>query len=432
MVAQKTGPNFESILDTKKILLVKLSQGLIGTENSYLLGTFIVSKIHQAAMARQAKSKDLRSNFFVYIDEFQNFITPSMSSILSGARKYHLGLILAHQDMQQLNKYDTELASSVASNAGTRVCFRVGDTDARKFENTFSSFDANDLQNLDTGEAIVRIDRSDFDFTLNTVPLLSLKQDIVEQRQQDVINSSRNKYGIPKVIIENELKGIHEEIVIDDTPYKQPLAIVNKAFPEEEVHSLLEESKNRIALNPISSKKSYTLNSTKRKEQSQHRYLQTLIKKMAESRGYKASIEEPTPDGKGRVDVALERKGKKIACEISVTSTDIYEIHNIEKCLSAGYDIIIECSTESKTLDNLRMAIETNLPKEVQEKIHIVNPEGLILILDKEIAKDATTETLTKGYRVKVEYDAVPENEMQKKRNNISQIILNSLKMNRK
>ncbi len=158
MVAQKKGLDFEHILDTKKILLIKLSQGLIGAENSFLLGTFFVSKMYQAAMARQAKRKADRNDFFLYIDEFQNFITPSMSYILSGARKYHLGLILAHQDMQQLQKYDTELASSVVVNAGTRICFRLGDTDAKRFASGFSYFDAADLENLHIGEAIGRIE----------------------------------------------------------------------------------------------------------------------------------------------------------------------------------------------------------------------------------------------------------------------------------
>ncbi|MBS1586023.1 MAG: type IV secretion system DNA-binding domain-containing protein [Bacteroidetes bacterium] len=148
MVVQQKGLDFENLMDTKKVVLIKLSQGLIGTENSYLLGTFFVSKIYQAALARQAKSKAERSDFFLYIDEFQNFITPSMSGILSGARKYHLGLILAHQDMQQLIKYDTELASSVIANPGTRICFRVGDIDAKKFEDGFSYFAARDLQDL--------------------------------------------------------------------------------------------------------------------------------------------------------------------------------------------------------------------------------------------------------------------------------------------
>ena len=165
MVAQKKGLDFENILNTKKILLIKLSQGLIGNENSYMLGTFIVSKIHQAAFARQ--SMEVRNDFFLYVDEFQHFITPSMSAILSGARKYHVGLVLAHQDLQQLQKYDTELASAVISNACTRICFRVGDMDAKRLAEGFSFFEAQDLQNLNIGEAIARIEKSENDFSLS-------------------------------------------------------------------------------------------------------------------------------------------------------------------------------------------------------------------------------------------------------------------------
>src|SRR5262249_41522908 len=149
-------------------------QGLIGNENSYLLGSVIVSKIHQAAMARQAKTE--RKDFYLYIDEFQNFITPSMSAILSGARKYHVGMILAHQDMQQLMKYDSELASAIVSNAGTRICFRLGDTDAKRFAQGLSFFEGRDLENLNTGQAIGRIERPDYDFSLDTVPLPAMSQ----------------------------------------------------------------------------------------------------------------------------------------------------------------------------------------------------------------------------------------------------------------
>jgi len=209
MVAQQKSLDFEQILDTKKIVLIKLSQGLIGTENSYLLGTFLVSKIQQAAMARQAKEKADRSNFYLYIDEFQNFITPSMSAILSGARKYNLGLILAHQGMAQLTKEDSELASSVTANAGTRICFRLGDIDAKRFEDGFSFFDAADLQNLDTGQAIIRIERPENDCNLQTIPFEELAPDIAKEVKDRVIEFSRKTYGTPKEEVETLLKSIH-------------------------------------------------------------------------------------------------------------------------------------------------------------------------------------------------------------------------------
>ncbi|WAC06733.1 MAG: helix-turn-helix domain-containing protein [Thermodesulfobacteriota bacterium] len=202
LVMQKKGLNFEEILNTKKIFLAKLAQGLIGEENAYLLGTLIVSKLHQIVMSRQAKTETERENFYLYIDEFQNFITPSMAAILSGARKYHLGLILAHQELRQLWNRDTEVANSVISNPYTRICFRLGDFDAKKLAEGFSSFGAEDLQNLGIGEALVRVERAEFDFNLS-VPLPSeITPEALKEKQEKLIALSRSRYSRPKKEIE--------------------------------------------------------------------------------------------------------------------------------------------------------------------------------------------------------------------------------------
>lgn len=401
MVAQKKGLDFEHILDTRKILLVKLSQGLIGNENSYLLGTFFVTKMYQAAMARQIKAKADRSDFFLYIDEFQNFITPSMSQILSGARKYHLGMILAHQDMSQLNKYDTELANSVVSNAGTRICFRLGDTDAKRFASGFAYFEAEDLENLNTGEAIARIERPEFDFSLTTLPPKHVDSELAEMRKNEVIEKSRQTYGTPKQEVEQELEKLRGELFQEDIPEKKPQPtqetpsipdLKQKSSPEEVSASTLPES------------------IVKKKEESQHRYLQALIKRMAEARGYKTLIEEPTPDGKGRVDVHLERNGKRIAVEVCNTTEADWEVHNIQKCFDAGYDLIVACSNEKKSLENIRRKASTLL-QELQNKLQFFEPEQLFAYLDAEIAKEASTETRVRGYRVKVNYSPVSNDE---------------------
>ena len=105
-----------------------------------------------AVQARQREED--RRFFWLYVDEFHQFATPSMAAILSGARKYRLGLILAHQELQQLEKVP-EVASAVG-NTYTRVCFRLSDQDARKLESGFMNFTAHDLQNLGMGEAICR------------------------------------------------------------------------------------------------------------------------------------------------------------------------------------------------------------------------------------------------------------------------------------
>ena len=416
MVAQRKSLDFENLMDSKKILLIKLSQGLIGAENSYLLGTFFVSKIYQAALARQAVSKADRSDFFLYIDEFQNFITPSMSGILSGARKYHLGLILAHQDMQQLIKYDTELASSVIANPGTRICFRVGDIDAKKFEDGFSYFTARDLQDLKTGEAIVRIDRPDYDFNISITPLPEIDPHIAEQTKNAVIAYSRELYGTPKGIVEKSQEYLRQ-VVLPQEKLETPK--VKKEQPtqmssNQEVHELIQSNYTPIP-----------------KTETEHRYLQTLIKRMAESRGYKASIEEPTPDGRGRVDVSLERDEKKIAVEISVTTPDLWEIHNVEKCLAAGYDIVIVCSNDAKNLEKIKRQIE-KLTVEQQVKVWVLNSDEVFQYFNEQIAQQFSIEKVVKGYRVKVKYDTLSPEEMTQKQANIVKAVTNSIKKKKK
>ena len=143
----------------------------------------------------------------------------------------------------------------------------------------------------------------------------------------------------------------------------------------------------------------------KPKTDTQHRYLQTLIKNMAEARGYKATIEETTPDGKGRVDVSLERSGRRIACEVSVTTDDTWEIHNVEKCLAAGYDEVIVCSNDAKNLARIRAQVESKLPKAQQAKVMTFEPDEVIRFFDMQIVQESASETvMMKGYRIKVEY----------------------------
>ena len=425
MVAQRKSIDFEDVLNNKKILFIKLSQGLIGSENSYLLGTFIVSKIHQAAMARQAKSKEDRNNFFLYIDEFQNFITPSMSAILSGARKYHLGLILAHQDMQQLMRQDSELASSVIANAGTRICFRLGDTDAKRFEDGFSYFDAKDLQSLETGEAIARIERPEFDFNLSTYLLEDTDFNSTSEAGSEVLTHSREAYGTKRSVIEALLFEAQAENKYEPKELKSEKSPNLPQEPEEPKKS----SKQNHLIEVSDDKVTELVDSlTKQKEQSEHRYLQTLIKRMAESRGFKATIEALIPENQGRVDVSLERNGFRIACEVAMTTTETWEVHNIEKCLEAGYDLVVECSTNKENLSTLRKAIQTSFANDTLDKIKVLPPEDLFAYLDSLIAKEASSEKRMKGYRVKVEYSPATAEEMDRKKQSISKMMIQSKK----
>jgi hypothetical protein len=366
MVSQQQSLNFGELMDSNKIVLVKLSQGLLGEENSYLLGAFIVSKLQQIAMSRQAQVASERIPFYCYIDEFQHFITPSMETILSGTRKYGLGLVLSHQNMEQVSSLDGKIAESVMGNAGTRICFRLGDTDAKRLQQGFNSFSADDLQNLHTGEAIVRVNTAEQDFNVSVIPYTSSDTNYKEA----IVAHSRATYSVPIVrTVQTPILPIAQIAPIPTPPFVVPPIIAEP----------------------------------KHKEVREHRYLQTFIKKLAEEHGYKANIEIPTPDGVGQVDILLEKDGQSIAIEISVTNTARYELHNIQKCIMAGYGTVVLCTNSQSKIQQLQALTKAALTTSEQQQLRIITVEQ---VPDLFISATPTQEVTTfKGYRVKVQYE---------------------------
>lgn len=417
MVCQKEGLNFENILDGRKIFLAKLSQGLIGEENSYLLGALLVSKIQQAAMARQMRDASERKPFYLYVDEFQNFVTPSMASILSGARKYGLGLILAHQELRQLWNRDTEVANSVLSNPGVRICFRLGDFDAQKLSEGFATFDAADLQSLKIGEAVCRIERMDQDFNLTTTPIAGVDAEESKRRSVLARELSRWKYAKPKAEIESKLAS--ERIAVPAEVREVPLPPMKAAKPR--VPESPPETMPKVAPAPPMEGKGGP----------QHKYLQALIKRMAEEKGFRAIIEKAILGG-GSVDVSIERDGKLIACEISETTSDSHELKNIEKCLAAGYEKVILCSQEKKFLEKVRAGSEKGLRRDEVARVLFLQPEELYFLLEEEAASLAGKEERVKGYRVKTSFSPVREGEKKTKREAVAKVILGAMKRMKK
>ncbi|MBI1755138.1 type IV secretion system DNA-binding domain-containing protein [Candidatus Azambacteria bacterium] len=152
---QKSSINFREAMDGKKILLVNLAKGKIGEINSSLLGLIVVGKLLMAAFSRADLSEEQRTDFYLYIDEFQNFATDSISTILSEARKYRLSLTMAHQFIAQLKE---PIKNAVFGNVGSMLAFRTGADDAKFLAGQFApSFGENDIINLDNLNAYARL-----------------------------------------------------------------------------------------------------------------------------------------------------------------------------------------------------------------------------------------------------------------------------------
>ncbi len=202
VVQQKSSLNFREIIDGKKIFLVNLSKGRLGEINSNLLGLVIVGKLFMAALSRvDSIGKDLPP-FYLYIDEFQNVTTNSISQILSEARKYKLGLNLAHQYIAQI---DEGIKNAVFGNVGSMVAFRIGVDDAdflaKQFEPTFTGLD---LQKLENRNAYVKMLVNGFPakpFSLRTMKPTEGNRELA----QKIKELSHLKYGKDRKIVEAEI-----------------------------------------------------------------------------------------------------------------------------------------------------------------------------------------------------------------------------------
>ena len=198
--------NFREIMDGKKIFIANLSKGRLGDRNTALLGLILVSKFLQAAFSRIDTQGDLPT-FYLYIDEFQNFATPSISTILSEARKYKLSLTIAHQFIAQL---DEKIRDAVIGNVGTKIAMRIGTTDAEFLEKQFAPvFNAQDLENLPnrTGVAAILVNGVPArPFTIQTenlphfdyskVPALkALSYERYGRDREEVEAATRRKFG---------------------------------------------------------------------------------------------------------------------------------------------------------------------------------------------------------------------------------------------
>ncbi len=206
IIGQSTSSfNFRTAMDEGKILIINLAKGSIGEENSAFLGLVLIPKILIAAMSRQDVPEEKRRDFYLYVDEFQNFATQDFAVIMSEARKYHLNLCVANQFISQM---DDEVKNAVFGNVGTIASFRVGINDANFLVNQFKpEFNEHDLLNLGTGEIYMKtmvkgVPKPPFSLQ---VAALEKKKPGNPEMSAMIKKLSSLKYGRPREIVEAEI-----------------------------------------------------------------------------------------------------------------------------------------------------------------------------------------------------------------------------------
>ncbi|QQR83274.1 type IV secretory system conjugative DNA transfer family protein [Candidatus Peregrinibacteria bacterium] len=189
--------NIRDIMDNEKILLMKVSKGLLGEENAQILGAMIITKMYQAAMQRADMREEDRKDFYLYIDEFQNFATDTFAEILSEARKYRLNLTIAHQYMGQLLPV---VQKTVFGNVGSIVSFRVGSDDAGILAQEYNPiFKERDIINLGVREFYAKMSVNGEireAFSARTLDAPKVEQDYTDQ----IVAQSREKYCTPPTL----------------------------------------------------------------------------------------------------------------------------------------------------------------------------------------------------------------------------------------
>ncbi|MBV8799244.1 MAG: type IV secretion system DNA-binding domain-containing protein [Alphaproteobacteria bacterium] len=399
-----------------KIILVSTAKELLKREGSQLLGRFVIAMVSQAALERSTMKEYMRPSCFVYVDEAQEYFDASIETILTQARKYRVGLTLAHQTIDQLSP---RLRSAMLANTSIKCVGGVSAKDARTLAEelrTTPEFIEGMKRRGPRSEFAVWVKHHTGQAIRLSVPLGFLeKQPTLNQEEYAaLLEQNRRRYCGTLADVEIPTWAKQSEETQRKTPdgtgilrppsegdahnvVGQPEA---KRVEGESVREVL-RSQERLAALPTSELR-VTTDRQLGKGGRQHRYLQSLVKELAEQAGMKATIEAPVPSGAGQVDVLLERDGPVAAVEISVTTPVENERDNLRKCLRGRYPrIAVVLAKSKKAQTSYRAALLEIIPEMERSRVTFLTPEQIPGFVASLAPPPEPTERIVKGYRVK-------------------------------
>jgi hypothetical protein len=422
------------LLNSGKIIFINTAKDLLGQDGAAIFGRFFIALIAQAAVQRSAIPSHQRSPAFVYIDEAADYFDENIGNLLTQARKYKVGLIFAHQSMDQLSP---ELRSSVLSNTSIKFAGGVSAKDASLLAGEMrtapdlllaqkrgktETFFAVSVKNHTHGALSLSVPLG----YVGSLPRLS------DNDAELLRDMNRREYCAPPDVVAEAEFTLAKKRAAPTEPAPTPVPPILK-------------TRDPIVVEPIAPTEPPNIKDMRKAKAMpvpppqpgrggrEHKYLQQLIKGLAEERGYRATIEEQILDGDGEVDVSLQRGKRKIAVEISVTTGTDHELGNIEKGIAAGYKEILFVSGKERHARSLARAIKERIDEETQANISIsyAAPETLGTFLESLGETIPPSETEVAGYRVKTTRKAPPPEDAARRRAVIADVVARSLSADR-
>lgn len=414
---QRQGIDFEELIAQKKLVLINVGVGQIGFSNAQFIARIIINKVNQIALGR----KNIQEQHPIrLICEEANLYTKNNSSIehiLSGSRKVKLSLVAIFQHLDQL---DSETLESFLANAACQIYFNLNHKNATKITNSFSYFDAEDFMNLEQGEALVRINKRSNDFNLKTLALANHIDEAEAQKTKAyIIKNSLETYATPISEINEMVKEIlPKEYVAKTKAVKPRTEIIDKVKVPVPIETITTE---QTKISEQQRNELIVTEETKTQERD-HIYLQTLVKKLGQERGYLATIEKELPNGQ-RIDITLEKDTQKIAFEVAIHNKADFELGNIKKALLFGYNPIVVLSKNRKHLNTIEQLTIDEISKTDMRSIHFIQPNSITKILDNLKTKTTVQHEVVKGFRITTEYERTPLQNSKSVREHITKML---------
>ncbi len=433
-----------------KIVLVNTAKDLLGHEGASILGRFFIALIAQAAQRRAIIPQHERNPAFVYIDEAADYFDENIDHLLNQARKYKVGMVLAHQNLDQLSQ---SLRASIFASTSIKYAGGVSSRDATVFAGEMRS-EREFLESMRKRQRETKFACYVRNVTARalgvSVPLGVLEGEptMSDAEWQVVHAANRAAYCIPLADVPEaqfrprqkaEARAGREApreaapAPLSAEPQPTVAGAVSpqgeEPAPPRRETAAPEAKQHPTGKKPVPPRKAKAMAGAAPplgRGGKEHKYLQNLIKEFAISKGYHAVIEEEILDGTGRVDVSLALQGKRIGCEISVTTGRDHEFGNIEKCLAAGYEHVLFVSSDPRHVRAMEKLAESHFEDEERGKLHFQSPDGALELIGGWAG--GTTVSTVRGYKVQTTTKTVNQEEAGQRRNAVAAVIARSIR----